>query len=69
MREVNRVHSFSITVQYYTALLSLAIDAFFISYYGLNFVSVCVSIFSVLLVFEWYYCCKLVEDLQATVRT
>nr|XP_040236079.2 uncharacterized protein LOC120957758 [Anopheles coluzzii] len=66
VREVNRVHSFSITVQYYTALLSLAIDTFFISYYGLNFVSVCVSIFSVLLVFEWYYCCKLVEDLQAT---
>uniref|UniRef100_A0A182XY06 Odorant receptor n=1 Tax=Anopheles stephensi TaxID=30069 RepID=A0A182XY06_ANOST len=66
IREVHRVHSFSITVQYYTALLSLAIDTFFISYNGLDFVSLSVLIFSVLLVFEWYYCCKLVEDLQAT---
>uniref|UniRef100_A0A182MTZ4 Odorant receptor n=1 Tax=Anopheles culicifacies TaxID=139723 RepID=A0A182MTZ4_9DIPT len=66
IREVNRVHSFSITVQYYTALLSLAIDFFFISYYGLDFASLSVLMFSVLLVFEWYYCCKLVEDLQAT---
>ncbi|XP_050070304.1 uncharacterized protein LOC126558343 [Anopheles maculipalpis] len=66
IREVHRVHSFSITVQYYTALLSLAIDIFFISYHGLDFVALSVLIFSVLLVFEWYYCCKLVENLQAT---
>uniref|UniRef100_A0A182W5B1 Uncharacterized protein n=1 Tax=Anopheles minimus TaxID=112268 RepID=A0A182W5B1_9DIPT len=66
IREVNRVHSFSITVQYYTALLSLAIDFFFISYYGLDFSTISVLMFSVLLVFDWYYCCKLVEDLQAT---
>ncbi|XP_052901104.1 uncharacterized protein LOC128307355 [Anopheles moucheti] len=68
IREVNRVHSFSITVQYYTTLLSLAIDTFFISYHGLDFVALSVLIFSTLLVFEWYYCCKLVEDLQATNR-
>ncbi|XP_049288876.1 uncharacterized protein LOC125766805 [Anopheles funestus] len=66
IRDVNRVNSFSITVQYYTALLSLAIDTFFISYHGVDFVALSVLIFSVLLVFEWYYCCKLVEDLQAT---
>ncbi|XP_053663979.1 uncharacterized protein LOC128713140 [Anopheles marshallii] len=66
IREVNRVHSFSITVQYYTTLLSLAIDTFFISYHGLDFVSLSVLTFSALLVLEWYYCCKLVEDLQAT---
>uniref|UniRef100_A0A182PN46 Uncharacterized protein n=1 Tax=Anopheles epiroticus TaxID=199890 RepID=A0A182PN46_9DIPT len=66
IRKVNRVNSFSITVQYYTALLALAIDTFFISYYGLNFVSFCVLIFSILLVFEWYYCCKLVENLKAS---
>uniref|UniRef100_A0A182QR19 Odorant receptor n=1 Tax=Anopheles farauti TaxID=69004 RepID=A0A182QR19_9DIPT len=67
IREVNRVFSFSIIVQYYTALLSLAIDTFFVSYHGFDFVTVMVVTFSTLLVFEWYHSCKLVEDLQATL--
>uniref|UniRef100_A0A182N0W5 Uncharacterized protein n=1 Tax=Anopheles dirus TaxID=7168 RepID=A0A182N0W5_9DIPT len=66
IREVNRVLSFAIIVQYYSALLSLAIDTFFVSYNGFDSVTMMVVLFSALLVFEWYLCCKLIEDLQAT---
>lgn len=57
----------SFAVQYYTALLSLAVDAFFISYNGADFVALLVVSFSLLLVVEWYFYCKLAEELHLTV--
>uniref|UniRef100_A0A182JF72 Uncharacterized protein n=1 Tax=Anopheles atroparvus TaxID=41427 RepID=A0A182JF72_ANOAO len=65
VRKVRQTMSFSVTVQYFTALLALAVDGFFISYQGFDFVVFMVVVYSMLLVFEWFYCCKLVEDLQA----
>ncbi|XP_058127666.1 uncharacterized protein LOC131291132 [Anopheles ziemanni] len=65
VREVHRILNISVMVQYYCALLALAVDAFFISYHGFDFVAFTVVVFSLLLVFEWFYRCKLVEDLQA----
>ncbi|XP_035795865.1 uncharacterized protein LOC118468777 [Anopheles albimanus] len=62
----NRSATSSFAVQYYTALLSLAVDAFFISYNGADFVALLVVSFSLLLVVEWYFYCKLAEELHLT---
>ncbi|KFB38883.1 AGAP000230-PA-like protein [Anopheles sinensis] len=64
VREVHQILNVSVMVQYYCALLALAVDGFFISYHGFDFVAFTVVVFSLLLVFEWFYRCKLVEDLQ-----
>uniref|UniRef100_A0A182FJ11 Uncharacterized protein n=1 Tax=Anopheles albimanus TaxID=7167 RepID=A0A182FJ11_ANOAL len=66
IRLVQRSATSSFAVQYYTALLSLAVDAFFISYNGADFVALLVVSFSLLLVVEWYFYCKLAEELHLT---